>query len=126
MNDNKSLGNAGELFVVQHLQNLGFTICAQNYRKFFGEVDIIACKKNLYIFVEVKTRKSDVMAMGQLISPSKQQKVIKTAQTFIAENQLDRNNVCRFDVALVLQNGITFSMEYIENAFTKKEDRYGY
>src|SRR3989339_464522 len=124
MNDNKSLGNAGELFVVQHLQNLGFTICAQNYRKFFGEVDIIACKKNLYIFVEVKTRKSDVMAMGQLISPSKQQKVIKTAQTFIAENQLDRNNVCRFDVALVLQNGITFSMEYIENAFTKKEDRY--
>ncbi len=126
MNDNKSLGNAGELFVVQHLQKLGFTICSQNYRKFFGEIDIIACKKNLYIFVEVKTRKSDAMAMGQLISSSKQQKVIKTAQTFIAENQLDRHNVCRFDVALVLQNGITFSMEYIENAFTKNQDHYGY
>ena len=126
MNDNKSLGNAGELFVVQHLQKLGFTICSQNYRKFFGEIDIIACKKNLYIFVEVKTRKSDAMAMGQLFSSSKQQKVIKTAQTFIAENQLDRHNVCRFDVALVLQNGITFSMEYIENAFTKNQDHYGY
>ncbi len=126
MNDTKSLGNAGELFVVQHLQSQGFTICAQNYRKFFGEIDIIASKKNLYIFVEVKTRKSDTMAMGQLISPSKQQKVIKTAQTFIAEQQLGGDNICRFDVALVLQNGINSSMEYIENAFTKQQDRYGY
>ncbi|MDP3788438.1 MAG: YraN family protein [Candidatus Chromulinivorax sp.] len=126
MNDTKKLGNAGELFVVQHLQQQGFTICAQNYRKFFGEVDIIASKKNLYVFVEVKTRKSDFISMGQLIAPSKQTKIIKTAQTFIAEHQLGRNNICRFDVALLIKNGETFSMEYIENAFTKKEDRYGY
>ena len=126
MNDSKSLGNAGELFVVQHLQSHGFTIRAQNYRKFFGEIDIIASKKNLYIFVEVKTRKSDTMARGQLISPSKQQKVIKTAQTFIAEQQLGGDNICRFDVALLVKNDINFSMEYIENAFTKQQDGYGY
>lgn len=125
-NDNKSLGNAGEQFVANHLQQQGFSICAQNYRKFFGEVDIIACKKNLYIFVEVKTRKPSTIAMGQLISPSKQQKIIKTAQTFIAENQLGQNNVCRFDVALVLKNDTSFSMNYIENAFIKQEKSYGY
>ena len=129
MNDlleTKKLGNAGEIFVVKHLQQQGFTLCAQNYRQFFGEVDIIACKKNLYIFVEVKTRKSDAMPMGNLISPSKQTKIIKTAQTFIATNQLGGNHVCRFDVALLIKNDTNFSMQYIENAFTKAESDYGY
>ena len=123
---NKILGNAGELFVLNYLQKNGFTICAQNYRKFFGEIDLIASKKNLYVFVEVKTRKSDAMPMGQLISKSKQDKIIKTAQTFMVENQLSMNNVCRFDVALVLKNDVAFSMDYIENAFVKKEDSYAY
>lgn len=122
----KKLGNAGEQFVVAYLEQQGFIICGQNYRKFFGEIDIIANKKNLYIFVEVKTRTSDAIAMGQLISTSKQAKIIKTAQTFIAENQLGANNVCRFDVALVLKTETNFSLEYIENAFTKPESRYGY
>ncbi len=120
----KLLGNAGELFVVDYLQKHGFIICAQNYRKFFGEIDVIACKKQLYVFVEVKTRRSATMPMGQLISPIKQQKIIKTAQTFIAEQQLSRNNVCRFDVALLVQHDTSFTMNYIENAFTKPEDRY--
>lgn len=124
--ETKNLGYAGELLVIDHLQQQGFAICAQNYRKFFGEIDVIAYKKNLYIFVEVKTRKSDAMPMGQLISPTKQQKIIKTAQTFIAEKQLGVNNVYRFDVALVLKNNEKLSIDYIENAFTKNEDRYGY
>lgn len=126
LNDTKKLGNAGEQFVVSFLQQQGFVICAQNYRKFFGEVDIIASKKNLYIFVEVKTRKSDFISMGQLIAPSKQTKIIKTAQTFIAEHQLGSNNVCRFDVALLVKSDDSFAMDYIENAFTKQEDRYDY
>ena len=51
-------------------------------------------------------------------------KIIKTAQTFIAENQLDRKYACRFDVALVLKNDNNFSIEYIENAFTKPEEEF--
>ena len=120
---NRSFGNQGEQFVVDYLQKQGFVIKAQNYRKFFGEVDIIACKQKLYVFVEVKTRKSASIAMGQLISPSKQQKIIKTAQTYIAEQQL-YGYVHRFDVALVQPSGSTFSVEYIENAFTKPESNY--
>ncbi|MBV8660568.1 MAG: YraN family protein [Candidatus Dependentiae bacterium] len=121
----KSLGNAGESFVVNHLQQHGFTICAQNYRKFFGEIDIIAYKKQLYVFVEVKTRKPTTVAMGQLISKSKQKKIIKTAQTFIAEKQLF-NKTFRFDVALLVKNDVNFSIDYLENAFTQQEDGYDY
>ena len=120
---NRSFGNQGEQFVVAYLQEQGFVIKAQNYRKFFGEVDIIACKTQLYVFVEVKTRKSASIAMGQLISIPKQQKIIKTAQTYIAEQKL-HGCVHRFDVALVQPSGSTFSVEYIENAFTKPESNY--
>lgn len=119
----KKLGNDGELFVANYLKKNGFTITTQNYRKFFGEIDIIAYKKQLCIFVEVKTRKSNSVAMGQLISPSKQSKIIKTAQTFIAENKLS-NAIFRFDVALVCGDNGNFFLEYIENAFTKPEASY--
>jgi len=121
--DRKKLGNQGEQFVIDYLQQQKFTLVAQNYRKFFGEIDIIAYKKNLYVFVEVKTRRSSAMPMGNLISPSKQQKIIKTAQTFIAEQQL-YDKTFRFDVALVCQQATTFSMQYIENAFTKNDECY--
>ena len=126
LTETKKLGNAGEQFVANYLQHNGFTICTQNYRQFFGEIDVIAYKKNMYVFVEVKTRKSDAMPMGNLISPAKQSKIIKTAQTFIAQNQLHSTNICRFDVALLVKKDDTFIMQYIENAFTKPESSYGY
>ena len=121
----KQLGHDGEQIIVEHLKKNGFTICAQNYRKFFGEIDIIAAKKNLYVFVEVKTRKSNTIAMGELISPLKQKKIIKTAQTFIAENKLTQATF-RFDVALVIKNNDQISFEYIENAFTQQDNHYAY
>lgn len=124
LHNNRKLGNAGEQSVIDYITQLGFIVCAQNYRKFFGEIDIIAYKKNLYIFIEVKTRKSDNMCMKQLISTSKQAKIIKTAQTFVAERQLGFHNTLRFDVALVLQQESGFEIEYIENAFTKPESGY--
>jgi len=123
----KQLGNHGESAVVDYLKQQGFTILVQNYRKFFGEIDIIAYQHHLYVFVEVKTRKSNSIPLAQLISPSKQRKIIKTAQTFITEQQLI-NKVFRFDVALLTLQGTAFSIEYIENAFTQSESlrRYDY
>ena len=123
---NKKLGTAGELFVVNYLKQQGFIICAQNYRKFFGEIDIIAHKKDMYIFVEVKTRQSHTIPMAQLISSSKQKKIIKTAQNFISKYKLNTTKICRFDVALVISNDVDISIDYIENAFTTVEEFYDY
>jgi putative endonuclease len=117
------LGQHGETLVIQFLQKNGFTICAHNYRKFFGEIDIIARKHNLYAFVEVKTRTRPQIAMGSLISRTKQIKISKTAQTFIAEHQLT-NIVIRFDVALVSTENETYKLEYIENAFIDNQSGY--
>jgi putative endonuclease len=120
MKHNQSLGNEGELFVIDVLQKEGFSILHQNYRKFFGEIDIIGYKKNLYVFVEVKTRTKKSIPMSDLIIPSKQKKIIKTAESFIAKHQITQAT-CRFDVALVTKNPI-LELTYIPNAFTKTTD----
>ena len=54
---NKALGNKGEEIASSFLVEKGFELLKRNYRIYrVGEIDIIAKKENLIIFVEVKTR----------------------------------------------------------------------
>ena len=54
MNFRKKKGDHAEQLVCQHLLDNGFVIVARNYRKRYGEIDIIAKKNDLLVFVEVK------------------------------------------------------------------------
>ena len=45
----KILGNAGEKKVAEYLQKHGFTICAYNFFCRYGEIDLIASKKELMV-----------------------------------------------------------------------------
>ena len=58
---NISLGKNGEEIAAKHLEKLGYKIIEIN-RRFskLCEIDIIALDKNTLVFVEVKTRKTDV------------------------------------------------------------------
>ena len=141
-NSRKILGNAGEEAIVQRLIARGYTILARNYRRFYGEIDIIAQKDACVRFIEVKTRINSKIAPTCLITPSKQRKVSLTARAFITEHRLTSHTL-QFDVALVtfLEESSVHSrtqaqsqgqvlsqklpqlltpsltMEYIENAF---------
>lgn len=53
--NNKKTGDQGELLTAQHLTKQGFTIIGMNYRKQWGEIDVIAQKDNQVHFIEVKT-----------------------------------------------------------------------
>jgi len=117
----KEFGNQAEQFVSGYLKKKSFTIVEQNYQKRCGEIDIIARKKNLVIFVEVKIRKNAYFPLSEIITRSKQKKIIKTAQTFIQEQHFT-DAIFRFDVALLTVNSSAeFDLNYIENAFTKLE-----
>lgn len=106
------LGRTGEQKAAQFLKKKRYTIRETNYRSRFGEIDIIAEKEGVVVFVEVKTRKTGTFGAGlESVTRSKQQKLLKTAQFYTVEQNLQC--VCRFDVISIDGSTIT----HIENAF---------
>ena len=115
----KERGQQGEQLVAQYLQQDGYAILARNYTRRTGEVDVIAKKNNLVVFVEVKARTHSLFDLTELISKTKQQRIIKAAKCFIAEQKIDEMSY-RFDVALI-ENLDEATISYIPNAFTEPE-----
>lgn len=52
-------GKLGEDIACRYLEGKGFTIKARNYRKKWGEIDIVSLKDGITHFVEVKSVKQD-------------------------------------------------------------------
>lgn len=85
----KELGNFGENYVSGYLKNSGFKIIDRNYHTKYGEIDIIAIKDGKIHFVEVKTRRSLLFGTPEeAYSIKKQKRIIKTALTYLVENNL--------------------------------------
>src|ERR1700731_4687155 len=99
---NQKLGQQGELAIVSYLEKEGYVILNRNYRTQFGEIDIIAQKKDVIAFVEVKLRNDVRLPLENLISFKKQQRIIKGAQLFSATHDYAQGKILRFDVALVM------------------------
>ncbi len=115
-----ALGKQGEEFTQQWLKKNNYTILATNYRTKQGEIDIIARQKNVIAFIEVKLRSHDYFQLSQVITPSKQKKIIACALDYSMRHTIT-SCVLRFDIALLHCNDNGFSLEYIPNAFTKRE-----
>lgn len=101
----KAIGTLGEQLVARWLQLKNYQLLAYNWRCRWGEIDLIAQDQTsgAIAFVEVKTRSAHNWdADGLLaINPSKQQKLIQTAELFLAKQSLLAELPCRFDVGLV-------------------------
>lgn len=115
----KQTGDAGENYCVKFLKKNHYRILARNYRKPYGEIDIIAEKKGVVCFVEVKTRHTNPFTQPyEAVDFRKQQRLIRAAQAYIAE--YDVQSYCRFDVCEVFTDKDTLKLQdihYIENAF---------
>lgn len=119
-NYRKTFGSRGEAYVAQFLEKKGYTIIGRNYKKKFGEIDLIAQKNQELVFVEVKTRRSEFIEAENLISPAQQRKIIATAKAYIAEYDLIEY-AWRFDAALLIGHPPHQMLTYIPNAFTQEE-----
>ena len=56
-NERAVKGKLGEDFTADYLVKNGYDIITRNYRKPCGEIDIVASKGDILVFVEVKTRR---------------------------------------------------------------------
>lgn len=115
---NLTLGARGEAIAEAYLRGKKFRICERNFRCVGGEVDIVARDGDIYVFVEVKTRRNENFGPPQsAVTPFKQRQISKAALTWLAKNRL-HNAHARFDViALIVREHEVPVIEHIVNAF---------
>jgi len=77
----------GENIAADYLKEKKYKIIERNFRKGYGEIDIIATKNNILVFVEVKTRTSNQFGTPfEAITTYKLRTLTKTAQFYKALN----------------------------------------
>lgn len=111
----KGFGYRAETLACIYLLFHGYRIVRRNYHSRFGEIDIIAQKKNTTVFVEVKARSGKMLASPACaVDIYKQQKLIKTAYGYMSYCDSDD---FRFDVIEVTKQGLKISVNHIKDAF---------
>ncbi len=116
-----NLGQQGEAIAAKHLCVKGYEIIATNWRCAYGEIDLIARKDDLLIFVEVKTRRAATTESALAsISAAKRQKIISAVHHYLDEistAEVDEP-LWRIDViAIAFGRSTLFTIDHVENAF---------
>ena len=94
------LGMSAETRAAALLLAKGYRIAARRWRSAAGEIDIVARRGNLLIFVEVKARGTfDDAAYS--VTPRQQQRIAAAAAIWLADNAGDTQRDMRFDAILV-------------------------
>lgn len=107
----------GEEIATNYLKNKGYKIIERNFRKGYGEIDIIAIFQNTLIFVEVKTRTSSLYGGAiESIAYHKIKSLIRTAQ-FYKMLHLKLPDSLRIDAVLIdlNSNNKPSDIKHIEN-----------
>ena len=93
-------GHLGETMAAWALRLKGYRILASRFKTPVGEIDLVACRSNVLVFVEVKSRRAQGV-VDQPVSPKQQQRITRAALAFIQQNQAFAEHDMRFDLVLV-------------------------
>ena len=78
----------------------GYRVLARRFKTPVGEIDIVARRRNLVAFIEVKARAGFDDA-AYAVTPRQQQRIIAAAQAWLAQNPQFEQYDMRFDAILV-------------------------
>src|SRR5262245_23775187 len=113
MDQRHALGEMGEEMAAAFLMDQGLQIVERNLENAFAEIDLVARDRDIWVFVEVKTRDGDQQtSAAEAITRSKQSRIIRAAIAYIRYHKLHDQDV-RFDVVLFENTEI----EWIKSAF---------
>ncbi|MEK7588086.1 MAG: YraN family protein [Patescibacteria group bacterium] len=77
------LGKKGEDLTASYLEQHGYRIIDRNFKARYGEIDIIAIKDAILIFIEVKTRVGRAFGLPEeAVTPKKLNEVVGTARYY--------------------------------------------
>ena len=113
------IGRGGEDRAAEFLCKEGYSVIERNYRKRFGEIDIIAEKDDTLVFVEVKVLASlPLEVLAHELDFRKQEKIIKTAKFYLQNHRQYNSRYIRFDVIAIDAPGLD-TVHHIVNAFSE-------
>lgn len=108
---NKNLGASGEKKAAKYLKKLKYKILEKNYFTPFGEADIVARDGEDIVFIEVKTRTSELFGEpSEAVNKNKRRRYRNIAAYYLSDAE---NSFYRFDVIEVIGEEIN----HIKNAF---------
>jgi len=113
----RELGVEGENAACVFLKRKGYRILDRNYRCPLGELDIIARKRGVLVFCEVKARSGGEPeeALGA-VDATRQSRMAQAAAHYLdAKGGEERE--CRFDVIALLKDGAAWKIMHVEDAF---------
>jgi len=114
----QSLGRRGELAAEHALREVGLRILERRFRVRIGEIDLIAEKGELLVFVEVKTRRGAGYGLpAQAVTAAKRRRMANVAAVYLQRRGWFERP-CRFDVVQVFAGlDDVMTVDHIEDAF---------
>ena len=83
----RDTGDQAESLAVEHLLRAGYRILERNYHTRYSEIDIIAHKRGMLVFIEVRSRRGQMHgAPEETIDQRKIFKVLRAGLVYIAFN----------------------------------------
>lgn len=113
---NREWGKQAEKIACDYLITHGYTVRETNWR--VGntiEIDIIAEKGNIIIFVEVKARKGDYMLPTEAIDEKKMRKIVKGGDIYL--RGLKHPYEYRLDIITITGTPEHYEIRHIPDAF---------
>lgn len=117
------LGQFGERLAAAHLEAAGYRIVERNFRCREGEIDVIAQRDAVLVFVEVRTRRGDAMGRAvDSLTPLKGARISAAADAYCQQRPASpaerRIDVIAVDLS---PQGRLLRLDHIENAFAGDE-----
>jgi len=113
-----ALGQYGERVAARHLADAGLTIVARNWRCTEGEIDIVARDRDVVVFCEVKTRRSEAFGVpAEAVTRTKANRLHRLAMLWLREHPAGAAQL-RFDVvSVLLPEAGAPAVEHLRGAF---------
>ena len=122
LTEKQHVGNKGEEIAADYLKTRGFEILDRNYRKKWGELDIVAREMGILHFVEVKTV-SHATGEDEDYNPEdkvhylKRKRLSRATETYLLEKRVPHETSFQIDVISVYVSRETgkYEVDYLED-----------
>ena len=114
----RAQGDAAEDRACRHLEGSGFSIVERNFRTRGGEIDIVARKGDVLVFVEVRSR--EVPGFGtpeESVTPAKRRRIVTAARHYLSKVPPSSWREARFDVIAIEGVGNAAVLRHYPAAF---------